>query len=419
MKIGVVGLGYVGLPLAVEFGKYYETLGFDISKRRIEELIIGVDVTNECCKSEIINSKKLRFSNVKADLCDIDIFIVTVPTPITRHKQPDTDPLKSACEIIGSVMKKNSIIVFESTVYPGMTEEFCVPLLEVNSGLIYEKDFFCGYSPERINPGDKQNSLTTITKIVSATDINTLKILERLYSRIISAGVYLAPSIKVAEAAKVIENIQRDVNIALVNELSQIFNKLNIDTFDVLNAASTKWNFVPFRPGLVGGHCIGVDPYYLTHKAQEVGHYPQIILSGRSVNEGMSKFATDLLVKEMIANHITFVNQSVLILGITFKENCPDIRNSKVFDLIENLNSYNFNVDVYDPYFKSIEIKPSNFSFLTSLPKTKRYGAIILAVPHEKIVKLGSKKIKAMGKAKSIFFDLKGYFNIDESDLRL
>ncbi len=421
INIAIIGLGYVGLPLAVELGKHFNVIGFDIDKLRINELLKGHDRTKECSKKSIKSSKQLNFSNNEDDLKKANLFIVTVPTPITESKLPDTSPLENACKLIGSIISKKSIVVFESTVYPGMTEEFCVPIIESVSGLKYVRDFGCGYSPERINPGDKENTLVNIKKIISASDVKSLRVIKSIYSKIIKAGIFEAPSIKVAEAAKVIENVQRDVNIALVNELSQIFYKIGIDTNEVINAAASKWNFIDYRPGLVGGHCIGVDPYYLTFKAQQVGHHPKMILSGRGINEDMPEFAAMLMIRAMIDKKISISRQSLLILGLTFKENCPDLRNSKVYELVEQLSSFGFSIDIFDPYHRNEKLQIKNCNVLKDLPKStkSKYGGIILAVPHKEIISKGSKHIKSYGKNPSVFFDMKGFFRKSDSDLRL
>ncbi|HBK0767178.1 TPA: nucleotide sugar dehydrogenase, partial [Escherichia coli] len=352
-KIGIIGLGYVGLPLAVEFGKILPTIGFDINKKRISELSNYIDNTLECTTEELKQAHNLIYSSELNLLSTCNFFIVTVPTPIDKHKQPDLTPLVKASESIATILKKGDIVVYESTVYPGATEEVCIPILEKNSGLKFNVDFFAGYSPERINPGDKEHRVTNILKITSGSTPETADKVDEVYNLIIEAGTHKASSIKVAEAAKVIENTQRDVNIALINELSIIFNKLNIDTLEVLEAAGTKWNFLPFRPGLVGGHCIGVDPYYLTHKAQSAGYHPEIILAGRRLNDNMGHFVVSQLVKKMISKKIQIENSNVLILGLTFKENCPDLRNTKVVDIISELKEYNINVDVFDPWCSS------------------------------------------------------------------
>lgn len=420
IRISVIGLGYVGLPLAIELSKYFYVTGFDKSHSRIKDLNNGIDKTKEITKKDLKSANQLSLTTSVSDCRNSNFYIVTVPTPITDSNIPDTEPLESACNLIGSVMKEGDVIIFESTVYPGMTEEFCVPILEKVSNLQYPIQFQCGYSPERINPGDKKNSLRSITKIVSGTDVATRNKIKFIYSKVIDAGIYEASSIKVAEAAKVIENVQRDVNIALVNELSHIFHKLDIDTNEVIDAASSKWNFSGYRPGLVGGHCIGVDPYYLTYKAQQVGHYPRIILSGRGINEDMPSFAASLLIKKMIDRGIKIKNQKVLILGLTFKENCPDLRNSKVFNLIQELQSFNLMIDVFDPYHKKNTFLLSDADVLNEFPKKNNiYSAIVLAVPHSLICKYGPQKIKSLGQKNSVFFDLKGIFDIQESDLRL
>ena len=353
IKIAVVGLGYVGLPLAIEFGLKRSVIGFDINVTRINELKKGEDVTLETTNEEIKNAVHLSFTNKIEDIKDCKIYIITVPTPIDQDKKPDLTPLKKASESVGSILKKNDIVIYESTVFPGATEEICVPIIENKSGLIFNKDFYCGYSPERINPGDKEHRITNIKKVTSGSTPEIATVVDNLYSEIISAGTHKASSIKVAEAAKVIENTQRDVNIALINELALIFNKLEIDTESVLEAAGTKWNFLPFKPGLVGGHCIGVDPYYLTHKALEVGYNPEIILAGRRINDSMGYFIVSQVSKLMAKKNIQLDNANILIMGLAFKENCPDIRNTKVIDLINEFKDLNFDVDVYDPWVKS------------------------------------------------------------------
>jgi len=382
IKIAVIGLGYVGLPLAVEFGKKYETVGFDIAQWRIDELRKGHDRTLEVKKENLLSSSDLSFTTKLEEISKCNIFIVTVPTPIDEHKRPDLTPLIKASESIGKILKKDDIVIYESTVYPGATEEDCVPVLEKNSGMTFNKDFFCGYSPERINPGDKEHTVTKILKVTSGSTPEIAKTVDNLYKSIIIAGTHLAPSIKVAEAAKVIENSQRDINIAFVNELAIIFNKLGIDTNAVLDAAGTKWNFLKFKPGLVGGHCIGVDPYYLTHKAQQVGYNPEIILAGRRLNDSMGIYVANQVIKLMIKKGHKIENSKVLVLGITFKENTPDIRNSRVIDVIKELEEFGCNVDIYDPWADIEEVKYEYGIDLISDMDILNYESIVLAVAH-------------------------------------
>ncbi|MEP2773894.1 MAG: nucleotide sugar dehydrogenase [Fulvivirga sp.] len=404
-KIGIIGLGYVGLPLAVEFGKKYATVGFDINAKRIEELEGGHDHTLEVEDHELQHVKNLGFTDNINDLGDCNIYIVTVPTPIDFYKQPDLTPLKKASEAIGKVLSKNDIVIYESTVYPGCTEEVCIPILEEISKLKYNHDFFCGYSPERINPGDKEHRLPSIKKVTSGSTPKIADKVDDLYASIITAGTHKASSIKVAEAAKVIENSQRDLNIAFVNELALIFDKLDIDTHEVLEAAGTKWNFLPFKPGLVGGHCIGVDPYYLTHKAEGVGYNPQVILAGRRINDNMGVFIANKVIKLMAQNDNPIKNSRALVLGITFKENCPDIRNSRVIDVINELESFGVKVDVYDPHADVEEVKLEYNKTLTDEPQGE-YAAIILAVGHTEFKSLDLNNYK---NNKSIIYDVKGY----------
>lgn len=418
-KIAVIGLGYVGLPLAVEFGKKYETIGFDINSHRIEELRSGVDHTLEVEPEELKSANLLTFTNDIAILSNTDVFIVTVPTPIDEHRQPDLTPLVKASETVGRIIKKNAIVVFESTVYPGATEEVCIPVIERVSGLKYNLDFFAGYSPERINPGDKQHRLKNILKVTSGSNERIAQFVDNLYNSIIEAGTYLASSMKVAEAAKVIENTQRDLNIALINELAVIFNKLGIDTEEVLLAAGTKWNFLPFRPGLVGGHCIGVDPYYLTHKAQAIGYHPEVILSGRRINDSMGRYIVSQLVKNLIKKQIKVDGAKVLILGLTFKENCPDIRNTKVIDIFNELKEYGMQPDVYDPWVNATDAKHEYNIDLCPEPQLGAYSAIILAVAHEEFRSLGESGIRAYGHAQHVVYDLKYVLKRGESDIRL
>jgi UDP-N-acetyl-D-galactosamine dehydrogenase len=391
-KIAVIGQGYVGLPLAVEFGKHYPTLGFDINATRIEQLGNGIDLTQEMSAEQLTNSKQLKFSANTAELAQANVYIVTVPTPIDEHKKPDLSPLKGASKMLAQVLKKGDVVIYESTVYPGCTEEDCVPLLEQGSGLTYNQDFFCGYSPERIVPGDKERTLTKIRKITSGSTEATADFVDQLYRSIITAGTYKAPSIKVAEAAKVIENCQRDLNISFVNELALIFDRLNLDTTQVLEAAGTKFNFLPFKPGLVGGHCISVDPYYLTSKAESVGYFPEVIHSGRRINDNMGAFIASKVVKLMIAKNQPVKGAEVLVLGITFKENCPDLRNSKVIDVIRELQSYGVHVDVVDPHAQPEEVEHeysiqlNAWAELSAAPK--EYAAVILAVSHKEFLEM-------------------------------
>jgi len=414
-KIAIIGLGYVGLPLAVEFGKKYPVLGFDINLNRIDELSVGIDKTMESSKEEISQSKFLKFSSILNDLKEYNIYIVTVPTPIDNYKSPDLKPLLAASKMLGSVIKKGDIVIYESTVYPGCTEEDCVPVLENASSLKFNIDFFCGYSPERINPGDKINTLTKIKKVTSGSTSNTALVVDELYKSIITAGTHLAPSIKVAEASKAIENAQRDINISFVNELSLIFDKIGIDTFDVLEAASTKWNFLNYKPGLVGGHCIGVDPYYLAHKAESLGYYPQVILSGRRVNDEMGIFVANKVIKLMIQKGLTIKGARALILGVTFKENCPDIRNSKVVDIYNELKQFGLEVDVYDPLADSYEVNSEYGIRLSN--SIDQYEAIILAVSHKEFLSLDYAKIKRNNN--SIIFDIKSVLDRNIVDVRL
>jgi len=416
--IAIVGLGYVGLPLAVEFGKKYSTIGFDINQGRIDELRDGQDNTLEVETDELKSATKLSFTADIEDLRKATVYIVTVPTPIDDYKQPDLTPLKKASATLGQVISKGDVIIYESTVYPGATEEDCVPILEQASGLTFNEDFFAGYSPERINPGDKEHRVTTIMKVTSGSTEEAADFVDALYSSIITAGTHKAPSIKVAEAAKVIENTQRDLNIALINELAVIFNKLDIDTEAVLEAAGTKWNFLPFRPGLVGGHCIGVDPYYLTHKAQTIGYNPEIILAGRRLNDSMGSYVVSQLVKAMLKRRIHVEGARVLLMGLTFKENCPDIRNTRMVDIVSELNDYNIQVDVYDPWVNPEEAQHEYGITPIDQPQGD-YDGIILAVAHEEFKQLTAADIRAWGKPNHVLYDLKYVFNTAESDLRL
>lgn len=419
VKLGIVGLGYVGLPLAVEFGKHYSVLGFDISERRIEELSGGRDSTLEVSEQELGEAKNLQFSTSVEKLSNCNVFIVTVPTPIDQYNNPDLTPLLKASKTIGSVLKKGDVVIYESTVYPGATEEDCVPVLERVSGLKFNSDFYVGYSPERINPGDKEHRVTTIKKVTSGSTPEVATKIDNLYKKIIIAGTHKASSIKVAEAAKVIENTQRDLNIALINELAIIFNKLGIDTESVLKAAGTKWNFLPFRPGLVGGHCIGVDPYYLTHKAQSIGYHPEIILAGRRLNDSMGEYVVSQLVKAMVKRRIHVDGARVLIMGLTFKENCPDLRNTRVIDIISELADYNIVVDVFDPWAAAEEAEHEYGIKLLSTPAPDLYDAIVLAVAHSQFADMGPRHIRSLGKANHVLYDLKYLLDNDESDIRL
>ena len=418
-QIAVVGMGYVGLPLAVEFGRKRSVIGFDTNEIRIKELKKGIDNTLETSHQELKDTSQLSYTNILKDLKDCKVFIVTVPTPIDKYKKPDLTPLKKATESIGSILKKGDVVIYESTVYPGATEEVCVPILEEQSGLSYNTDFYCGYSSERINPGDKEHRITTIKKVTSGSTPEVAIAIDELYQEIITAGTYMANSIKVAEAAKVIENTQRDVNIALINELALIFNKLDIDTEAVLDAAGTKWNFLPFRPGLVGGHCIGVDPYYLTYKSLEVGYNPEMILAGRRINDDMGAFIVDQVSKLMTKKGISIDGANILIMGLTFKENCPDIRNTKVVDLVEGFEGYNCNVDVYDPWVNHDQAIIEYNIKTADQPKEGMYDAIVLAVAHDLFREFSLEQIKALGKDNHIIYDIKYLFNSTEVDGRI
>ncbi|WP_304654087.1 Vi polysaccharide biosynthesis UDP-N-acetylglucosamine C-6 dehydrogenase TviB [Pusillimonas sp. ANT_WB101] len=419
VKLCVVGLGCVGLPLAAEFSKKRPVLGFDINTRRIEQLKSGVDSTLELSAEELAEAAQLNFSSDPAELAKANVFIVTVPTPIDDYKQPDLTPLIRASETIGKFLKHGDIVIYESTVYPGATEEDCVPVLERVSGLRFNEDFFAGYSPERINPGDKEHRVSTIMKVTSGSTPEIADLVNDLYSEIIVAGTHKAPSIRVAEAAKVIENTQRDVNIALINELALIFNKMGIDTQAVLEAAGTKWNFLPFRPGLVGGHCIGVDPYYLTHKAQSIGYHPEIILAGRRLNDSMGGYVVSQLVKAMTMRCIPVQGSRVLVMGLTFKENCPDLRNTRVVDIVKELGEYSINVDVYDPWVDTEEAQHEYGITPTKQPADGAYDGIILAVSHHQFVEMGAAAIRALGKPKHVLYDLKYALAADQADIRL
>jgi UDP-N-acetyl-D-galactosamine dehydrogenase len=418
-QIAIIGLGYVGLPLAVEFGKHYPTLGFDINKARVAELQQGLDHTLEVSSAELAESGQLSYSCELDDLRRANVYIVTVPTPIDEHRQPDLTPLIKASETLGKVIKAGDVVIYESTVYPGATEEDCIPVIERVSGLKYNVDFFAGYSPERINPGDKEHRVTTIKKVTSGSTPEVAEFVDSLYRSIITAGTYKASSIRVAEAAKVIENTQRDLNIALINELAVIFNKLGIDTEEVLLAAGTKWNFLPFRPGLVGGHCIGVDPYYLTHKAQAIGYHPEVILAGRRINDSMGRYVVSELVKAMVKRRIHVAGAKVLVLGLTFKENCPDIRNTKVVDILAELKEYGVEADVFDPWVDATEAQHEYGLQLIKQPQQGIYDAVILAVGHNEFRQLGAAGIKALTNSSGIVYDLKYVLSAADSDLRL
>lgn len=420
LKLAVIGLGYVGLPLAVEFGRKRPVMGFDINLRRIDELRAGRDTTLETTPEELAAAKQLTFTTELDDLRNSTFFIVTVPTPVDKHKRPDLRPLIEASRMVGEVLKKDDIVVYESTVYPGCTEEDCVPVLERSSGLRFNRDFFCGYSPERINPGDREHRIATIKKVTSGSTPEIAKLVDSIYKDIITAGTHQVSSIRVAEAAKVIENTQRDLNIALMNELSLIFHRLGIDTLEVLQAARTKWNFLPFQPGLVGGHCIGVDPYYLTQKAQEVGYHPEVILAGRRINDGMAKHVADETVKLMLRKGIPVLDSSILVLGLTFKENCPDVRNSKVVEIVRHLRAYNAHVDIYDPLVDLSQAEHEcGLACLAGVPRAGQYQAIIVAVGHQQFVELGFDGIKDFGQRGAVIFDVKSIFPAGTADGRL
>ncbi len=418
-QLAIIGLGYVGLPLAVEFGKKIPVLGFDINAPRVEELKSGNDSTLEVSSDELKEATKLQYCATPEELKKCNIFIVTVPTPIDKNKNPDLTPLVKASEMLGGVISKGDIVIYESTVYPGATEEVCVPLIEKVSGLTFNKDFFVGYSPERINPGDKEHRVTNILKVTSGSTPETADLVDDLYKSIITAGTHKASSIKVAEAAKVIENTQRDVNIALINELAIIFNRLGINTEEVLIAAGTKWNFLPFRPGLVGGHCIGVDPYYLTYKAQEIGYNPEMILAGRRLNDNMGNYVVSQVLKLMLKKRIHVNDSNILILGLTFKENCPDLRNTRVVDIIDEIKEYGANVDVFDPWVDQKEAQKEYNINMIKEPKADHYDAIILAVAHNQIKELGANKIHAFGKKDHVLYDIKYLLDSDQTDGRL
>ncbi len=417
--IAVIGLGYVGLPLAVEFGKQYRTIGFDINQARIDELSAGDDCTLEFDAAELKHATQLTFTHEPADIGDANVFIVTVPTPIDQHNRPDLRPLGLASTTVGKLLKQGDVVIYESTVYPGATEEYCVPLLSQHSGLAFNRDFHVGYSPERINPGDKEHSLTSIIKVTAGSNQKTADYVDELYNSIITAGTHKAQSINVAEAAKVIENTQRDVNIALMNELAMIFNRLDIETDHVLQAASSKWNFLPFKPGLVGGHCIGVDPYYLTHKAQEIGYHPEMILAGRRINDQMGSYVAAQFVKALLEKDIHIKGARVLVMGLVFKENCPDLRNSKVVDVIRELQDYNVDLDTYDPWADAaIAYDEYNIDMIVE-PEAGVYDGIIIAVAHQKFRDMTAQQIRAMGKSTHVLYDLKNVLPTGASDIRL
>jgi UDP-N-acetyl-D-galactosamine dehydrogenase len=419
LRIGVVGLGYVGLPLAVEFGRQFDTVGFDVKPERIAELESGTDSTLEASADELRAATGLRYSTDPGDLAGCNFYVVTVPTPIGDSNRPVLTPLKKASETLGSVIGKGDIVVYESTVYPGCTEEFCVPIIESLSGLKMNEDFFVGYSPERINPGDKEHRLPSILKVTSGSTPEAADFIDAVYKSIVTAGTHQASSIKVAEAAKVIENTQRDVNIALINELAMIFDKVGIDTEEVLVAAGTKWNFLPFRPGLVGGHCIGVDPYYLTYKAQQLGHHPQMILAGRRINDSMAQYVVSQVIKKMLGKSIQPAGSKALVMGLTFKENCPDVRNTKVVDIVSELASYGAEVDVWDPWVDPVEASAEYGIELTPEPENGAYDVVVIAVAHREFRQLGAEGIRALGKESSVIYDIKYVLPADAVDDRL
>lgn len=418
-RIGVIGLGYVGLPLAVEFGKKWPTLGFDIDSKRIEELREGRDHTLEVNEEELRSVPHLHFSTLLDELRECNVYVITVPTPVDRHKRPDLGPLEAASKSVGGLLSAGDVVIYESTVYPGATEEVCTPILERESGLRFNRDFFVGYSPERVNPGDHEHRIPTIRKITSGSTPEAADYIDALYSSIVTVGTHRAPSIRVAEAAKVIENTQRDVNIALINELAMLFHRLGIDTQHVLEAAGTKWNFLPFRPGLVGGHCIGVDPYYLTHKAQEIGHHPEMIHAGRRINDGMGPYVAERVLKLMTQRRIHVVGANILMLGLTFKENCPDLRNTRVVDVIEEFKQYHARIDVYDPWVDPDEAEREYGIRPVESPPQGAYDAIILAVAHEQFRSLGAKGLRKFAKPNGVIFDVKSVLPLEEVDGRL
>ncbi len=418
-KITVIGLGYVGLPLAVEFGKHFPTVGFDIDQRRIAELRAGIDNTQELTTDELQATTQLSFACESEQIKDSNIYIVTVPTPIDCHNRPDLTPLQKASTFLASVINSGDIVIYESTVYPGATEEVCIPLIEQHSGLTYNKDFFAGYSPERINPGDKTHRINNIVKVTSGSTPEIADFIDQLYGQIITAGTHKASSIRVAEAAKVIENTQRDLNIALINELAIIFNRLGIDTLEVLEAAGSKWNFLPFRPGLVGGHCISVDPYYLTHKAQEIGYHPEVILAGRRINDNMGTYVTESVIKLLTQKRIHVVDANILIMGLTFKENCPDLRNTRVVDIIDELITYHANIDIFDPWADSDEASSTYGYKLVETPEAGKYDAAILTVSHDQFRQMGVAGIRRLMKPDHVIYDVKYVLPKEEVDGRL
>lgn len=419
LNIGIIGLGYVGLPLAVEFGKKYPTLGFDINVARVHELESGQDSTLECSLTELKSAPLLRYTHQLRDLQACNFYVVTVPTPITDENTPDLTPLKKASEALSKVISIGDIVVFESTVYPGATEEICIPIIEKLSGLVFNQDFFAGYSPERINPGDKVNRLTTIMKITSGSTPKVAELVDLIYASIVDAGTHKASSIKVAEAAKVIENTQRDLNIAIINEFAKIFNKLDIDTEEVLKAAGTKWNFLPFKPGLVGGHCISVDPYYLTHKALEVGYRPEVILAGRRINDGMGEYVATQLVKKLASNKIHIDEAKVLIMGFTFKGDCPDVRNTQIINVVKELKDFNMSVDIYDSWASKEEVRQEYGIELIDELKEDHYDGIVLAVDHSETKAMGVEALRRLGKENHVLYDVKHVLNVGEADIRL
>lgn len=418
-RLAVIGLGYVGLPLAVEFGRKFPTLGFDVNAERVAQLERGHDATLEVDADGLRAADKLSYAHDPAELAECNVFIITVPTPIDEAKRPDLTPLRKASETIGDALKAGDVVVYESTVYPGATEEVCVPILEERSGLELNRDFYVGYSPERINPGDKEHRLTSILKVTSGSTPEAARFIDALYRQVVEAGTHLASSIRVAEAAKVIENTQRDVNIALINELALIFNRLGIDTEEVLEAAGTKWNFLPFRPGLVGGHCIGVDPYYLTHKSQEIGYHPEMILAGRRINDNMGIYVATEVAKLMVKRRIHVMGANILIMGLAFKENCPDVRNSRVIDVVEELQSYHANVEVYDPWVDQQEAQDAHNITLVRELEQGRYHGIVLAVAHREFREMGIEQVRALGKPDHVLFDIKYAFPAAQVDGRL
>jgi UDP-N-acetyl-D-galactosamine dehydrogenase len=426
LRLAVIGLGYVGLPLAVEFAKQIPTLGFDRNANRVAQLAKGMDSTQEVDSDSLQavlardanSSSGLRFTTDEAELASCNVFIITVPTPVNRHNQPDFEPLEQASLTVGRALSRGDVAVYESTVFPGLTEDICVPLLEQASGLCFNRDFYCGYSPERINPGDAERRLTSIIKVTSGSTPQAADFVDALYGRIITAGTHKASSMRVAEASKVIENVQRDVNIALVNELAMIFNRAGIDTTEVLAAAGTKWNFLPFRPGLVGGHCIGVDPYYLTYKALELGYHPEMILAVRRINDNMASYIASELITLMTRRKLQVVHSRVLVLGMTFKENCPDIRNTKVTDIIDKLAEMHIAVDVYDPWVDAAAVEQSNFR-LVDYPELRAYDAVLVAVAHRQFIELGASGVREFGKPEHVLYDVKSLYQRDEVDGRL